>query len=48
MEEWLDGRLRWYEDHGCDERGVPTTETLKKLGLEFTIRELEKAGAWDT
>jgi len=43
---WLEGRLQWYTDHGCDERGVPTKETLRKLGLEFTIHDLEKAGAW--
>lgn len=47
VEEWLNGRLQWYEDHGCDERGVPTRETLEKLGLEFTIKELEEAGAWE-
>ncbi len=45
-EDWLSGRLQWYKDHGCDERGVPTKDTLRKLELEFTIKELEKAGAW--
>lgn len=45
-DDFLKGRLQWYTDHGCDERGVPTKETLRKLGLDFTIAELEKAGAW--
>ena len=45
-DDWFNGRLQWYNDHGCDDRGVPTKETLRNLGLEFTIAELEKAGAW--
>ena len=45
-EDWFNGRLQWYNDHGCDDRGVPTKETLRNLGLEFTIAELEKANAW--
>ncbi len=32
----------YYDIRGWDENGVPTKETLKKLGLEFTIPTLEK------
>jgi len=46
-EEFLADRAKYYNGMGYDERGVPTKETLKKYGLEFTIKELEKAGAWD-
>jgi len=45
-ETFLADRLKYYSNVGCDERGVPTEETLKKFGLEFAIKELEKAGAW--
>ncbi len=44
--EWLNGRRQWYADHGCDERGVPTKETLRRLGLDFTLPALEQAGTW--
>jgi len=43
LKDWLEGRLRWYRNHGCDEKGVPTRDTLKSLGLEFVISEIEKA-----
>jgi aldehyde:ferredoxin oxidoreductase len=45
-DEWVTGRSQWYQQHGCDERGVPTKETLQRVGLDFTIRALEHAGAW--
>jgi len=45
-EAFLADRAKYYSNVGCDERGVPTKETLKKYGLEFMIKELEKAGAW--
>lgn len=45
-EAFREDRARYYRSNGCDERGVPTRETLRKYGLEFTIKELEKAGAW--
>jgi len=46
-ETFLADRAQYYSMLGYDERGVPTKETLKKYGLEFTIKELEKAGAWN-
>lgn len=46
VNDWLNGRLQWYTDHGCDERGTPTKETLRNLGLDFVIHDMEKAGAW--
>lgn len=45
-EVFLADRAKYYETVGCDEKGIPKRETLKKYGLDFTIRELEKAGAW--
>ncbi len=45
-EAFLADRAQYYSLLGCDEKGIPTIETLKKHGLEFTIEELEKAGAW--
>jgi len=45
-ETFLADRAQYYSSLGFDERGVPTKETLKKHGLDFTIQELEKAGAW--
>ncbi len=45
-ETFLSDRMQYYNLLGCDEKGVPTKETLKKFGLDFTINELEKAGAW--
>jgi aldehyde:ferredoxin oxidoreductase len=42
-ENWLEGRLQWYTDHGCDERGIPKIEILRDLGLDFTISEIKKA-----
>lgn len=45
-ERFFAERAKLYSDLGCDKRGVPTKETLKDLSLEFTINELEKAGAW--
>jgi aldehyde:ferredoxin oxidoreductase len=38
-----DKLLSWYyEKRGWDERGIPTKATLKSLGLEWTIPEMEK------
>ena len=36
-------KQEWYLARGCDEHGIPTRETLKKLGLSFTIPALETA-----
>ena len=33
---------RYYKKRGWDERGIPTKTTLKKLGLEDTIKEIKK------
>ncbi|PWV37788.1 MAG: aldehyde ferredoxin oxidoreductase [Desulfurococcaceae archaeon] len=33
---------KYYEKRGWDERGIPRKSTLRKLGLEYTIPELEK------
>ncbi len=46
-ETFLADRAQYYSTLGFDEQGVPTKETLKKHGLQFTIAELEKAGAWN-
>jgi len=46
-EVFLADRANYYKSMGCDERGVPLRETLKSLGLDFAIRDLEKVGAWD-
>jgi aldehyde:ferredoxin oxidoreductase len=43
---WLKGRHQWYQDHGCNEHGVPTKDTLHQVGLDFTIEALKQAGAW--
>ncbi|MEO2151807.1 MAG: aldehyde ferredoxin oxidoreductase C-terminal domain-containing protein, partial [Thermococcus sp.] len=32
----------YYELRGWDKRGVPRKETLKKLGLDYTIPVLEE------
>ncbi|RLF77503.1 hypothetical protein DRN32_07825, partial [Thermococci archaeon] len=32
----------YYKIRGWDERGIPKKETLKDLGLDFVIPELEK------
>jgi aldehyde:ferredoxin oxidoreductase len=45
-EAFLADRAQYYAVLGYDEKGIPTKETLNKYGLEFTIKELEKAGAW--
>ena len=33
-----------YQLHGWDERGIPKRDTLKYLGLEYVIKDLENAG----
>jgi len=43
---FLADRTEYYSSLGFDEKGIPTKETLKKRGLEFAIKELEKTGAW--
>lgn len=43
---FLEDRAQYYSILGCDEKGIPTKETLKKRGLTFTIKELEKADSW--
>ena len=45
-EAFLADRAEYYSILGCDEMGVPTRKILEKYGLGFTIRDLEKAGAW--
>jgi aldehyde:ferredoxin oxidoreductase len=45
-EEFLADRAQYYSILGCDERGVPSRETLKKYGLEFAVKALEKQDAW--
>lgn len=37
-----DDKQTWYKARGCDKHGIPTKNTLKKLGLDFTIPTLEK------
>jgi aldehyde:ferredoxin oxidoreductase len=35
----------YYEARGWDEKGIPTDEKLKELGIEFVKKEIEKARA---
>jgi aldehyde:ferredoxin oxidoreductase len=35
-------KQEWYMARGCDERGIPTEATLRKLGLDFVIPTLAK------
>lgn len=46
-ERFLAERAKLYSDLGCDERGIPTRETLMDLDLRFTITQLEAANAWE-
>lgn len=41
FDKWLD---RFYELRGWDKEGVPTAETLEKLGLDDVRQELERRG----
>jgi aldehyde:ferredoxin oxidoreductase len=41
-EQFEKDKQEWYNARGCDEHGIPTKDTLKALGLEFTIPQLEK------
>ena len=41
-EQFLRDREEWYRKRGCDDRGVPTLEHLKKMGLDFVIPDLER------
>jgi len=34
-------KQEWYKARGCNENGIPTKETLSKLGLDFVIPALE-------
>lgn len=43
-EKFEKDRAEWYRARGCDERGIPTREHLRKLGLDFVVPELEKLG----
>jgi aldehyde:ferredoxin oxidoreductase len=37
--------LSWYyELRGWDERGIPKKSTLRNLGLDYVIPEIEKLG----
>ncbi|MEM4297805.1 MAG: aldehyde ferredoxin oxidoreductase family protein [Nitrososphaerota archaeon] len=46
-EEFLRDRAQWYQKRGCNEKGVPTPEHLRELGLDFVIPELKRIGAYD-
>jgi aldehyde:ferredoxin oxidoreductase len=35
-------KQEWYAARGCNEHGIPTKETLRKLSLDFVIPTLEK------
>ena len=41
-EQFEADKQEWYAARGCDEHGVPTKATLKKLDLGFVIPTLEK------
>lgn len=34
-------KQEWYAARGCDERGIPTKETLRNLGLDFVVPTLD-------
>jgi len=40
-EEFLEARRKAYADYGWDEKGIPTSEELKRLGLEDVDRALK-------
>jgi aldehyde:ferredoxin oxidoreductase len=43
--ETYDKMLSWYyELRGWDERGIPKKSTLRNLGLDYVIPEIEKKG----
>ncbi len=46
-EQFEKDKQEWYSARGCDEHGVPTKETLRNLGLDFTIPQLEGIVAVD-
>jgi len=41
-EEFLEGRKKLYRSYGLQENGIPSTELLEELGLDFTIPILEQ------
>ncbi len=41
-EQFEADKQEWYAARGCDEHGIPTKTTLKKLGLDFVIPTLGK------
>jgi aldehyde:ferredoxin oxidoreductase len=43
-EEWEDLLDQYYRAHDWGENGVPTRESLEKLGLEDVANELERLG----
>jgi aldehyde:ferredoxin oxidoreductase len=45
-EAFLADRAQYYSILGCDEKGIPTAETLKKYGLEFVVKAFEEKGVW--
>jgi len=40
--KFVEDKQAWYKARGCDEHGIPTKNTLRRLGLDFTIPTLEK------
>ena len=42
LDKYLNMLKYYYQLRGWDENGVPTRETLRKLGLEYVISDLEK------
>jgi aldehyde:ferredoxin oxidoreductase len=41
-EQFKTDKQEWYAARGCDEHGIPTKTTLRKLGLDFVIPTLSK------
>ncbi len=42
-DDFVTDRASWYQDRGCDAAGIPTTERLAELGLDFAISAMETA-----
>lgn len=47
QEEFEKDRAAWYKTRGCNEKGIPTREHLKELGLSFVIPEFERIGVYE-
>ncbi len=43
IEDFLRDRAEWYRSRGCDERGIPTAQHLRELGLDLAIQEMDLA-----